>query len=301
MEIKPNQAYSFHQVGHRDYQEDSRFPATDMPKPDQRFFVVCDGVGGCEKGEVASQTVCEAFAKAMKRYDLNDDFSNDDFQKVLGFAYNALDREVNDENKDMATTLTFLCFHGGGCTMAHIGDSRIYHIRPTEGILYRTDDHSMVNSLVHIGMLTPEEAINHPQSNVISRYMESVGSDEQRCMATVMRTVNVEAGDYFFLCTDGVLHQVTDDQLLDIICSDGTDEAKMQKIAELSKDSEDNNTAYLVPVKEVLTDAVTAESTEMRDEDTHATLKIKVASQQLEEIESVKEPTMWQRIKQMFN
>lgn len=287
MEIKLNQAYSFHQVGKRDYQEDSRFPDMDKPSASQRFFVVCDGVGGCDKGEVASRTVCKAFDKALKDFDFTKDFTNEDFSHVLDAAYNALDAIANQENQEMATTLTFACFHGGGCTMAHIGDSRIYQLRPSEGIVYRSDDHSMVNTMVHNGVLTPEQAINHPQGNVITRYMEPVDSDQNRCMATVMRTVDVMAGDYFFLCSDGVLHCVSDEELVDILFSDGSDEEKIKKIADQSKDSEDNNTAYMVSVAEVDTDAVTAEATEMTDEDTHATRKIKVAAQTMEEIESV--------------
>lgn len=288
MDIRLDQAYSFHQTGLRDNQEDSRFPDMDSPNPKQRFFIVCDGVGGCDKGEVASQTVCEAFGKALKQTDFESDFSNKNFGQALDAAYNALDGKANDENRDMGTTLTFVCFHKKGCTMAHIGDSRIYQIRPSEGIIYRSDDHSMVNMMVHNGALTPEQAIDHPQSNVITRYMEPVTSGEERCMATVMRTIDIEAGDYFFLCTDGVLHKVSDDELVNIMCGDQSNQAKMQKIADMSKDSEDNNTAYLIPVADVVKDVDTDEDLEIQDGDTHRTKKIKVASQKMEEVESMK-------------
>lgn len=304
MEIRLNQAYSFHQVGQREYQEDSRFPALDVPDKEQRFFVVCDGVGGCDKGEVASQTVCGSIGTSMSKVDFDDDFTNEDFSYVLDAAYDALDSKTNSSNQEMATTLTFVCFHGGGCTMAHIGDSRIYQIRPSEGILYRSDDHSMVNTMVHNGVLTPEQAINHPQGNVITRYMESVDSDQNRCMATVMRTVDVAAGDYFFMCSDGVLHRVTDDELVEILSSEGSDEEKMRLIAQKSEDSEDNNTAYLVSVADVYTDSVTAECAEMVDEDTNETRKIKVASQNLEEIESIQNVSdegFWNWLKKLFN
>lgn len=287
MNIELYQAYSFCQQGQRDYQEDSRFPDAEMPNPGQRFFVVCDGVGGCDKGEIASQTVCESFGKSMKEQNLAHDFTNESFAHVLDRAYNALDSKANDENREMATTLTFVCFHEGGCTMAHIGDSRIYQIRPSEGVLYRSDDHSMVNSMVHNGVLTPEQGINHSQGNVITRYMEPTDSAQDRCMATVMRTKDIQAGDYFFLCSDGVLKCVSDDELMDILSTDDSDERKMQKIAQMSQDSEDNNTAYLIRVRKVETDLVTAAETEMMDGDTHQTKKIKVASQSFDEVESV--------------
>ena len=301
MDIRLNQAYSFRQQGQRDYQEDSRFPETDSPDPNQRFFIVCDGVGGCDKGEIASQTVCETFGNTLRKVDFKKDFTNKDFQQVLNNAYDALDKSVTEASRDMGTTLTFICFHGGGCTMAHIGDSRIYQIRPTEGILYRSDDHSMVNSLVHSGSLTPEQGINHPQRNVITRYMEPVEKDQNRCMATVMRTINVEAGDYFFLCSDGVLHCVSDDELCDILTGKGTDKEKMKIIAEKSRYSEDNNTAYLISVSEVITDPVMEEVESIIDEDSHTTKRIKIVSQSLEEIESAHSSNFWDKIKSIFN
>lgn len=301
MDIKLNQAYSFHQVGDREYQEDARFPDMDKPSPNQRFFIVCDGVGGCDKGEVASQTVCAAIGKAMRLTDFKKDFTNADFNRVLDTAYDALDRKATPENREMATTLSFVCFHGGGCTMAHIGDSRVYHIRLSEGILYRSEDHSMVNSMVHNGMLTPEQAINHPQGNVITRYMEPVEPDENRCMATVMRTVNVKGGDYFFLCSDGVLHCISDDKLIEILESDESDETKMRKIATRCENSEDNNTACLISVACATSGAVMAEKCETHDDASHYTRRIKATAHTLEEIESIQVPSLWERIKRMFN
>lgn len=301
MDIKLNQAYSFHQQGLRDYQEDFRFPETDTPDSKQRFFIVCDGVGGCDKGEVASQTVCGAFGKALRNVNFNKDFTNKDFQQALNYAYDALDKNATEASKDMGTTLAFVCFHGGGCTMAHIGDSRIYQVRPTEGILYRSDDHSMVNSLVHSGSLTPEQGVNHPQGNVITRYMEPVEKDQNRCMATVMRTTDVKAGDYFFLCSDGVLHCVSDDELCSILTGKETDKEKMKIIAEKSRDSEDNNTAYLISVAEVVMDPIMKEEVSIPNENFHTTKRIKRVSQSLEEIESVQSLNLWNRIKRIFN
>lgn len=297
MDIQLNTAYSFCQQGHRDYQEDSRYPNADSISGAQHFFVVCDGVGGCEKGEVASQTVCRAIGKAMAGIKLDSDFTNQQFHKVLDAAYNALDRIANDDNRDMGTTMTFVCFHAGGCTMAHIGDSRIYQIRPEEGIIYRSDDHSLVNSMVHNGMLTPDEAGTHPQRNVITRYMEAVEADQNRCMATVMRTEDVKADDYFLLCTDGVLHGISDDQLVDLLRGKGSDEEKMHALAEKSKDSEDNNTAWLISIQSV----TQTEVSDSDDEDTESevTKRLTMKARQQEEIESVQEKG--NQLKKWFN
>lgn len=286
MEIQLNTAYSFCQQGRRNYQEDSRFPDADSTTGSQRFFVVCDGVGGCEKGEVASQTVCQAMGKAMKGINFSVDFSNSHFHKVLDVAYHALDKIADDSNRDMGTTMTFVCFHAGGCTMAHIGDSRIYQIRPTEGIIYRSDDHSLVNSLVHNGMLTPDEANSHPQRNVITRYMEAVEADQNRCTATVMRTEDIKAGDYFLLCTDGVLHCITDDELQQLLLSEKSDEEKMKNLADICLDSEDNNTAWLVSVRKVIDDSIASEDTSDTDE-TAVTRRMTMKVRNQEEVESI--------------
>ena len=113
-------------------------------------------MGGHEAGEVASQTVCEAMSRYIAAHPREDGlFDENDFRAALDAAYDALDARDAGGEKKMGTTLTFVRFHSGGCFLAHIGDSRIYHIRPGEGILYRTDDHSLVNSLVHKGMLSP--------------------------------------------------------------------------------------------------------------------------------------------------
>ncbi len=249
MKTHLGQAYSFRQMGQRANQEDSRFPDLDIPDKGQRFFVVCDGVGGSAKGEVASGIVCSSFGKSLRGTDWADSvLDNDTFGLALDAAYDALDEASDSSNAGMATTLTFVCVHRGGCTMAHIGDSRIYHVRPGKGILYRSDDHSLVNSMVHSGLITPEEAVNHPQSNVITRCMEAVEEDRNRSMATVTVTTDIQAGDYFFLCSDGVLHCISDDDLVKILERETGDEEKLTVIAERSAESTDNNTAILIPV-----------------------------------------------------
>lgn len=251
MKVILNQPYSFCQYGKRDNQEDCRFPDTDVPTGNAPFFLVCDGVGGSEKGEVASHTVCEAFGQALANTDWSQDFTNEDFLTALDYAYKSLANVADSSNSGMATTLTFAAFHGGGCTVAHIGDSRIYHIRPNEGVLYRSEDHSLVNAMVHSGNLTPEEAVNHPDSNIITRYVSVVRRGQERSRATIMRLTDLLPGDYVFLCSDGVLHNVDDDRLTEILSSCVPDINKIREIASLSADSVDNNTAYLIPVKDV--------------------------------------------------
>ena len=74
MKILLGQAYSFHQIGQRDNQEDARYPDADIAPNEQRFFVVCDGVGGSNKGEVASNAVCESFGNSLSEFDFDKSF-----------------------------------------------------------------------------------------------------------------------------------------------------------------------------------------------------------------------------------
>lgn len=252
MYISLSQPYSFTQQGQRSNQEDSRYPDKDMPDVDQAFFLVCDGVGGCEAGEVASMSVCRGFAQALRQVDFSEPFTAGDFSSALSAAYDSLDHAAHEVgNSDMATTLTFVCFHAGGCTMAHIGDSRIYQLRPTEGIVYRSDDHSQLNSFVHSGLVSPDSTATDPSRSVISRYMGPQTDEEPRHMATIFETTDVQADDYFFLCSDGVLDRVDERKLMQIVFSKDTDEEKCRQIADMSRNSIDNNTAFLLHVAEV--------------------------------------------------
>lgn len=302
MKILLGQAYSFHQQGFRDYQEDSRWPDCDQPSPNQRFYLVCDGVGGSEKGELASQTVCKTFGKMLETFDFDKDFSNSDFSRILDVAYDSLDKVADSTSFDMGTTMTFAAFHGEGCTLAHIGDSRIYQIRPSVGMLYRSDDHSLVNQMVHSGIITPEEAEHHPQKHVITRCMSPVVEDQSRCIATVMRTKDIQNGDYFLLCSDGVLDKMTDGQIVQLLSSEKADSQKIQEMADLCKDSTDNNTAFLIHIDKVeRKNECKFENLSPKD-----TVKIQAQTQSIEEIESVQHShssivkVLKKQIKQLF-
>lgn len=304
MDIRLGQSYSFSQLGQRGNQEDSRYPDCDISDERQRFFVVCDGVGGNAKGEVASKTVCESIGKSLAEKDLSNlVFDNRMFSVVLDAAYDALDNASDSSNEGMATTLTFVCFHKGGCTMAHIGDSRIYHIRPDKGILYRSDDHSLVNSMVHSGLISPEDAVNHPQSNIITRCMESVAADQNRAMATVTVTTDIEAGDYFFLCSDGVLHCISDEILVEILSKKTNNEDKMLIIATDCCESSDNNTAILIPILEVCKENKIY-TNDIKEENSNITLRMDAKQQVSTEVVSIQKVKhqngIFQKVKRLF-
>ncbi len=254
MKINISQPYSFCQLGARSNQEDARYPNSDMPQNPLPFFVVCDGVGGLDKGEVASRTVCESFARSLSDFDWTGKFEAPHFEEALQQAYDALSKVVQKGTEEMATTMTFVGFHKGGATMAHIGDSRIYQIRPEVGIIYRSDDHSLVNALVRSGNITAEQVAGHPQSNFITRSMSYVETGKDYSPATLVHTIDIMEGDYFLLCTDGVSDTVSEEELISIFEKDVADEQKCRDLAKQCEDSSDNNTAIFVKISNIETE-----------------------------------------------
>lgn len=262
MKILLHQPYSFHQLGRRANQEDARFPDTDRPSAAaQPFFAVCDGVGGAEGGELASSAVCSSLGKFMDDQDPALPFALEDFQEALECAYRSLYETMSQaQNFDMATTLTFLYFSSVGVSMAHMGDSRIYQFRQGKGMIYRSDDHSLVNEMVRNGEIAPEEAESHSLRNCITRCMNFIPDGAEMPCAEMRMTRDVLPGDCFFLCTDGVLHGISDSDLEQLLCFEpGTDEEKMEMIAHEASTSTDNNTALLVRVKDVELEAYEAD------------------------------------------
>ena len=249
-------AYNLQELGQRQNQEDSLFPALGKSTPDDRLFVLCDGMGGHEKGEVASATVCETISSTiLSAWNPNEALRDELFLQALSAAYDALDAKDNGEERKMGTTLTFVCLHANGATVAHIGDSRVYQLRPASKksparIVFRTQDHSLVNDLVKIGEITEEEAKHHPQKNVITRAMQPC--QEHRAKADIAHLTDIQPGDYFYMCSDGMLEETSDENILNIITMLGkTDDEKIDMLRKVTVDNKDNHTAHLIHIDKV--------------------------------------------------
>lgn len=242
------------------HQEDSMYPAFGKQNDSDRTFVLCDGMGGHDAGEVASATVCETVGESIKNdgHDAQGVFTDADLSDALGAAYDALDKKDTGAAKKMGTTFTFLKLHEDGATMAHIGDSRVYHIRPGKTdadtrILYQSEDHSLINDLVKMGELTHEEARHSGQKNVITRAMQPLLNPRPK--AEVYKTSDIKAGDYFYLCSDGMLEvdDMEDGSVLKRIFSDMVkeDERKVEILKGATNENKDNHTAFIIHILEV--------------------------------------------------
>ncbi len=253
MRIQLNQPLAIHELGNRSNQEDCIFPALGKASEDNRLFIVCDGMGGHEKGEVASTTVCQAVASYIdSHYQAGTVLQDSTLKQAVMYALDQLDTisETGTGVKKMGTTLTLIAFHRGGCTMAHIGDSRIYHIRPEERrLLYKTRDHSLVYDLFLSGEITMEEMRTHPKKNVITRAL--MPDSERPVNASIAHTTDLRAGDYLYLCSDGMLEEMDDEELLGILCTQKTNTEKRDMLIARTMDNKDNHSAYLIQVASV--------------------------------------------------
>ncbi len=240
------------------HQEDSIYPAYNQATDDDRLFILCDGMGGHDSGEVASATVCEAMSNSIHNAvtDAEGDFSEAVLKQAIADAFSALDEKDSGATKKMGTTMTCLKLCNTGGYIAHMGDSRVYHIRPGKDateteILFKTEDHSLVNDLIKAGELTEEEARNSRQKNVITRAMQP--NMEHRPKADIHKTADIKPGDYFYLCSDGMLENMEDEQICyNFSDAVGDDEKKVQSLIKATKQNRDNHSAIIVHIIDVI-------------------------------------------------
>ena len=252
MRIKIYQPLAIHELGKRANQEDCIYPIEGKATEDDRLFLLCDGMGGHEHGEVASQSICKSLSSFLLQHAVASEGLEDKLlSDALAYAYEELDKlAIAGDTRQMGTTLTLLYFHSNGCTAAHIGDSRIYHLRPSSHtILYKSRDHSLVYDLYQAGELTYEEMKTFPQKNVITRAM--IAGDRNHPKPDVIHISDIQPGDYFYICSDGMLEQMEDEELLDVFYANVSDEEKRQMLISETSDNKDNHSAYIVHIKEV--------------------------------------------------
>jgi serine/threonine protein phosphatase PrpC len=208
-------------------------------------FVVCDGVGGAEKGEIASEIVVRSFVDEYRENE------NADANEVLKNTENKLTKYIN-ENPDalgMATTLTFSQVRANGIYIAWVGDSRIYQFR-NGSIVFKTTDHSWVNEALKSGIINAAEAVNHPKSNIITRAVQ--GSHKPTIADTKLLT-DIQKGDLFLHCSDGVLESWDDDSLCALFTSKSDPKIIIELInKECNKNSKDNYTAIVYKIEEAV-------------------------------------------------
>ena len=178
------------------------------------LFMIADGMGGAQAGEVASRIAVETFQEGMP-----------DGPDPVGERLAAVIAEANRRVYDAAAADDGLAGMGTTCTaayldetevvVAHVGDSRCYRLR--DGLLEQlTDDHSLVGELVRRGQLTDEEAEAHPQRSIITRALGPEAEVEVDRM-----TFAAQDGDLYLLCSDGLTDMLPDARIAEILTGEG--------------------------------------------------------------------------------
>jgi serine/threonine protein phosphatase PrpC len=211
---------------------------------DETLFVVADGIGGFEAGEVASRIAVDV----LKELEPGDSFEaaiREANRRILAAG------RGDERLSGMGTTIVALRFGGTRerpvAEIAHVGDSRAYLLRG--GALKPvTEDHSLVAELVRSGDLTRDQAAEHPQKNLITR---ALGADEEVDVDTAV--VPVEAGDRFLLCSDGLSDMIPETKIGEILADAPGDPEKPARSlvsAALDAGGADNVTVIVVDVKQ---------------------------------------------------
>ena len=185
--------------------------------PQDRLYVVADGVGGNNSGEVASRAAVTCVADYVRRHDL----SKIEDETELAASFEDCISEVNasilsiarefPDSRGMATTLVICYINDNKAYFVNIGDSRAY-LKRGSSIFQVTEDHSYVNTLLKLGVITPDEAKVHERGNVITR---AVGAEEN--VRPDFYQIDLDEGDVILLCTDGLYNEVTEDEMCELI------------------------------------------------------------------------------------
>lgn len=182
------------------------------------LFVVADGMGGHQAGEVASRMAVDELRSVVAE-GFTKDGAEDPVKDLPGLVLSGFYRanqvvkdQAGKSSSDMATTMTAALTKGDLLVLGHIGDSRAYRLR-SDSVEQLTDDHSLVAELVRRGVLTEEQASNHPRKNVVLR---AIGVEAEEFISDV-RTLRLEEGDRIFLCSDGLTNVLPVEEIRTLI------------------------------------------------------------------------------------
>lgn len=213
-----------HSVGQqREHNEDALFTLTTNLVSDSTYltfglYIVADGMGGHQHGELASGVSVRSMANSIIRklyiplFSLKADPPEQSLHEILQDGVMEAHRSIVRDATGGGTTLTVALVMGDQLILAHVGDSRAYAIYPDGSLRVLTRDHSLVRRLEELGQITAAEAAIHPQRNVLYR---ALGQGET--FEPEINTFPIPAGGYIMLCSDGLWGYVSEPQIQQII------------------------------------------------------------------------------------
>jgi protein phosphatase len=203
------------------------------------LFVVADGMGGAQAGEVASALAVEEFQQDLPEKGSTEERLSTRIREANRHIYER--SRAEDEHAGMGTTLTAVYVDDDVLAVAHVGDSRAYIFR--DGALTRlTQDHSLVEELLRQGKLTEEQAAEHPQRSIITR---ALGIELDVEVDTW--TYPARAGDVVLLCSDGLTSMIDEDRIVEILAGEPRLDHAAERLVTAANDAggRDNITVVL--------------------------------------------------------
>ncbi len=188
----------------RDHNEDAAVEVDPL-------FMLADGMGGAQAGEVASQTAVKVFSAGAGKEGTPEARLTKLAKQANSEIYELA--QEDQSKRGMGTTLTAALVEGDGVTVAHVGDSRVYRMRDGE-LEQLTHDHSLVAELERSGQIDPEDAVDHPSKSVITR---ALGPEPD--VEVDAHTHKGRPDDTYLMCSDGLTDMVTDDEIAAILKS----------------------------------------------------------------------------------
>jgi protein phosphatase len=216
--------------------------------PQNTLIAVADGMGGHKAGEIASGIAIEAIA-SLAELDQDSEFQP---AEVFCKAFSEANRRIweraheNEACKGMGTTLTSAWIFDSLAYVAHVGDSRAYHLNHGR-IRQVTRDHTLVEELIKNGSIDRESAMRHPQKNVL---MKAVGADDS--VVPDILEIEIHEGDVLLLCSDGLTHYLDESEICLSLTHTSSLEDSLAEMTELAleRGGSDNITVVAVRIEE---------------------------------------------------
>ena len=216
-----------------------------LPAAGERFCAIADGMGGHNAGEIASAMAVQVFSGELRNCRVIHGMV---MRRAVEMANAAIHAHAQQDEalSGMGTTFTGLAVNGANIHIAHVGDSRCYLIR-NGAIMRLTLDHTLVEEMVLKGLISPREAKHHPRRNYITRALGTASRVEVDLIQ-----IEKQAGDIFFLCTDGLTNHVEDNTILEVTLGSGSWEDKLHTLIDyaLQSGGSDNITAMYAVAEE---------------------------------------------------
>jgi serine/threonine protein phosphatase PrpC len=211
-------------------------------------FVVCDGMGGHNGGEIASRLAVNSILDYLSKANLTT--IKKDIQGAIAFANSVVFEESKKDSAllGMGTTAVVLLIHKDSFYIGHAGDSRLYLLSDNQ-LHQLTKDHSIVQELMDVGQINAEDQKDHPLKNRITR---AIGIDSTIEAEVSDRILQVKKNDCFLLCSDGLSNMLNDSEIAKIISSESDIKTRVDELisAALMVDGKDNITACLIEITE---------------------------------------------------